>query len=254
MKTFENIPYKPFQSQYQLLDLYLPEGEGFPVFLYFHGGSLEGGDKGDHPFIPYLVSRGVAVVSANYRTYPYAHYPDFIEDAACAVAWTAQNIGAYGGSGKMFVGGSSAGGYLSMMLCFDKKYLGLHGMDPDSMAGWVFDAGQPTTHFNVLRERGADPRQLVCDQASPLYHVKENPNYPPMLVLLAEQDMENRREQTMLLLSTLSHFGCGEKAVLQVIPGSLHTEYNQWLDEKGESVFGALLLPFLQGGNMGKGL
>lgn len=80
-KSIENIPYSS-QNGPQLLDLYLPEGKNFPTLVYFHGGGLEGGDKQGHPFIPYLASRGIAVVSANYRMYPEARYPDFVQDAA----------------------------------------------------------------------------------------------------------------------------------------------------------------------------
>ena len=29
------------------LDAYLPEGKELPIIVYFHGGGLEGGDKGD---------------------------------------------------------------------------------------------------------------------------------------------------------------------------------------------------------------
>ena len=244
MKRISNIAYGSHPDN--LMDIYLPDSTPRAAMVYFHGGGLEGGDKQGHPFIPYLASRGIAVVSANYRMYPEARYPDFVQDAADAVAWTVRNVGSYGGDGRVFVGGSSAGGYLSMMLCFAEQYLGVHDIAPCRIAGWIFDAGQPTTHFRVLQERGADPRRLVCDQAAPLYHVGESFYDPPMLVLLAEQDMENRREQTLLLMSTLTHFGCGKKAELQVIPHSLHTEYNQWLDEKGESVFGAILFSFLK--------
>lgn len=155
-KSIENIPYSS-QNGPQLLDLYLPEGKNFPTLVYFHGGGLEGGDKQGHPFIPYLASRGIAVVSANYRMYPEARYPDFVQDAADAVAWTVRNVGSYGGDGRVFVGGSSAGGYLSMMLCFAEQYLGVHDIAPCRIAGWIFDAGQPTTHFRVLQERGPTP-------------------------------------------------------------------------------------------------
>ena len=46
-----------------------------------------------------------------------------------------------------------------MMLCFDKKYLGIHGIKPTDIAGFVHDAGQPTAHFNVLKSRRIDSRQ-----------------------------------------------------------------------------------------------
>ena len=65
-----------------------------------------------------------------------------------------------------------------MMLCFDKKYLSLHGIDSDSVKGYIFDAGQVTSHFNVLKEKGKDPRSVIVDKTAPLYYVTQNKNYP----------------------------------------------------------------------------
>ncbi len=43
MKKILDVCYSP--EHQQLLDIYLPDCESFPVFLYFHGGGLEAGDK-----------------------------------------------------------------------------------------------------------------------------------------------------------------------------------------------------------------
>ena len=49
--------------------------------------------------------------------------------AAAAVAWTLRHIGEYGGdSNKVFVSGMSAGGYLTMMVGMDSKWLAAHGV------------------------------------------------------------------------------------------------------------------------------
>ena len=109
MKTVLDMIYT---GSGQKLDLYLPDGEGFPVFVFFHGGGLKKGDKSSmEAAANYLTAHGVAVVSANYRMFPEAVYPDFIVDCADAVAWTKAHIGAYGGNCRIYVGGSSAGGY-----------------------------------------------------------------------------------------------------------------------------------------------
>jgi hypothetical protein len=191
-----------------------------------------------------MVSHGVAVVSANYRMYPSAKYPDFLEDAADAVAWVFENIGNYGKINGIYVGGSSAGGYISQMLCFDKRWLANHGMKPTDITGFVLDAGQPTCHFNVLRERGIDPRRVIIDDSAPMYHIGADEQYAPMLVIVSDQDMQNRYEQTMLMLSTLKHFGHTENVQLKVMNGR-HCAYVNAVDENGESVFGTLVLPFI---------
>ncbi|MBO5370702.1 MAG: alpha/beta hydrolase, partial [Clostridia bacterium] len=228
MKIFEDIQYSEFEET--KLDVYIPEKEQFPVFVYFHGGGLVNGDKKEG-FIEYLVKKGVCVVSAQYRMYPGAKYPDFIADAASAVAWTKNNISSYGTSEGIFVGGSSAGAYLSMMLCFDKKYLAKRGMSNADIAGYYHDAGQPTTHFNVMGERGEDTRRVVIDEAAPIYHISDKEVYPPMEIVVSDNDMANRYEQTMLLVSTLKHFGHDmDKIVLNIQKNSTHCSYVSRID------------------------
>ena len=170
MREITDIFYTKDRHPAQVLDLFLPEGEGFPVLGYFHGGGLEAGSRKDFRIMAeYLCAHGVAVASADYRMYPSAAYPEFLRDSAAAAAWVKKHIGEYGGNGRVYIGGTSAGGYISMMLCFDGRYLSPHFLAPTDFAGYVHDAGQPTVHFNVLRERGMDERRIVVDAAAPVY-------------------------------------------------------------------------------------
>lgn len=245
MRIIKNICYGEIEYASKKLDIYLPEKTEFSVFLYFHGGGLEGGDKSDgEQFATYLTDRNIAVVSANYRLYPEAVYPQFIRDAARAAAWTLKHMGDYGKCDKFYVGGSSAGGYLSMMLCFDEQYLLPYGIKPNDIAGYIHDAGQPTCHFNVLRERGIDTRRVIVDETAPLFHIGTQEAYAPMLFVISDNDMENRYEQTMLAVSTLHHFGHGNCS-LKVMHGD-HCQYVYEKDENGDSVFGKIIYEFLQ--------
>ncbi len=208
MRMIDSVPYLSDGNEMHLAKLYLPEQESFPVFIYFHGGGLvAGGRNASTEAMTYLAEHGVAVVSAEYRMYPDAKYPEFIEDCAAAVAWVKNNFSQYGNVEGIYVGGSSAGGYLSMMLCFDKKYLSAHGIDPLEISGWFHDAGQPTKHFNVLKYSGEDDRRVIVDETAPLYHIGTAERHSPMRFIVSDSDMENRYEQTMLVLSTMKHFG-----------------------------------------------
>lgn len=230
-----------------LLDLYLPDNDSFDLFMYMHGGGLEGGNKsGEECICNYLAENGIAAVSIDYRMYPTAKYPDFIEDGAAAAAWLKAHIGEYGNCKRIFIGGSSAGGYLSMMLCFDGRWLGAHGLNASDFGGFVHDAGQPTKHFNVLRELGIDTRRVIIDDASPLYHIGESESYPPMLFIVSDNDMTNRYEQTMLTVSTLKHFGHGEDKVKLEVRNGTHCHYVGAVDQNGKSVLGQLISDFIQ--------
>lgn len=225
------------------LDIYVPDA-CVSTFIYFHGGGLESGDKSDAAvFADVLAEKGIAVVSANYRMYPDAAYPDFIEDASAAVAWVYYNADLYGLSKKIFAGGSSAGGYLSMMLCFAPEFLKQKDVKTDDIAGYVFDAGQPTVHFNVLRERGLDCRRIIVDEAAPLYYVGTAANYPPMLIIVSDDDIACRYQQTEVLIASLENFGC-KNYELQVSHGK-HCDYVLKTDGEGKGVFGSMIAPFI---------
>lgn len=245
MRTLKDISYLPDGNPLHRLDLYLPEKPGFSTFCYFHGGGLTHGTKDVGQIMgKYLAEHGFGVVSADYRLMPDAAWPDFLLDAAEAVAWTRTHIAEYGGGRKLFVGGSSAGGYLSMMLQFDRRWLAAHGISPTEIAGFLHAAGQPTAHFAVLDARGIDPRRVIVDETSPLYHVGCDKFYSPMLILISEQDIQNRAEQTELLRSTLRHFEVPEKNVsFRLMPGR-HCAYIRALEENGDSVFGKLAKEF----------
>ena len=242
MKIIKDVIY----SDGLALDIYLPETKSFKALIYIHGGGLEAGSKEDAaPFAPYLAKRGIATFSVNYRMYPTARYPEFIEDCAKAVSWVKSNVKNYGECTEIFIGGSSAGGYISQLLCFDKRYLAAHGLAPTDFAGFILDAGQPTCHFNVLRERGIDGRRIIIDESAALYHVGTDEKYPPMFIIYSDNDMENRPEQTVLLVSTLKHFGHVDNVTVKMMHGK-HCEYINKMDEQGESVFGKLLYDYIK--------
>ena len=244
MKKIQDVLYGEHGNA-QSLSIYLPDSAPLAVFVYFHGGGLESGDKERHAdiFAPYLTERGIAVISANYRMYPNAEYPDFICDAASAVAFANRYMREELGCDKLYVGGSSAGGYLSMMLCFDGQYLANVGLDNSAIAGYFHDAGQPTAHFNVLKHSGVDSRRIIVDETAPLYYVGTEKEYPPMRFVVSDNDMKGRYEQTMLMLSTLSHFGY--QNFDHIVMHGKHCEYCTKLDENGESMLGKMIYDFV---------
>jgi acetyl esterase/lipase len=169
------------------LDIYYPAGTGnFATVVWFHGGGLEGGSKQ----IPAeLKNRGVAVVAVNYRLSPEAENPSYIVDAAEATAWVFRNIKNYGGDpGKIFVSGHSAGGYLALMVGFDKSYMAVYGVDADRIRGLIPVSGQTNTHYTIRRERGLPSGIPVIDRYAPINCVRKG--IPPTLLITGDRDLE----------------------------------------------------------------
>ncbi len=247
MRRIDNIDYVGHGHPEQVLDLYIPDAESFPVFVYFHGGGIEAGHKAGDYFFESLQKQGIAVISADYRMYPQAVYPEFIRDAASAVAWAKKHMGEYGNVTGIYVGGSSAGGYITQMLCFDKRFLAVHQIDADTLDGYVMDAGQPTVHFNVLRERGFDSRRVIIDEAAPIYHIVAGRDYPRMQVIVSEHDIPNRYAQTQLMLGTLEDMGADmSKIDYRFMKGNSHCQYINVQDEEGKFIFAEMIREFIQ--------
>lgn len=189
----ENIQYRSgdnlteYMEERCRLDLYYPaDTKSYPTVVWFHGGGIKAGNKS----IPArLKNQGIAVVAVNYRLSPKVKSPEYIEDAAAAVAWTVKNIESYGGDAEhIFVSGHSAGGYLTSMIGLDKKWLAAHGVDADSLAGLIPFSGHTITHFTVREERGIAGTQPLLDEMAPLYHIRKDS--PPMLLITGDRELE----------------------------------------------------------------
>lgn len=131
----------------QRLDVYTPTAAapagGWPVAVFFYGGTWNGGERGDYKFVgEALASRGIVTLIADYRVYPEVRYPAFVEDSAMAVAHALKEAARLGGNPRrVFVVGHSAGGYNAAMVALDARWLTAVGTSPDRLAGWVGLAG-----------------------------------------------------------------------------------------------------------------
>jgi acetyl esterase/lipase len=189
----ENISYysdshsDPYLQERCKLDLYYPKDKkDFATVVWFHGGGLKNGNKS---IAGRLKNQGIAVAAVNYRLYPKAKAPAYLEDTAASIAWVFKNIEKYGGSTeKIFVSGSSAGGYLTGMVGLDKRWLGAHGINADQIAGLIPLAGQMFTHFTIREERGIGKTQVMVDDLAPISHIRNDA--PPILFVTGDRTME----------------------------------------------------------------
>jgi len=248
MLTYLDIPYSARPDPRMCVDVYAPDASTCRATLvWLHGGGIESGDrKGVEELAASLCENGVAMVSAEYRMFPEAKFPEFLLDSAEAVRWTFDHAGGYGLSKNILLGGSSAGSYLTMMVCFDRQWLAAFDLTPEDISGYLFDAGQPTTHFNVLKYRSVDPRRVIVDEGAPLFHIQDARPDRPLLITVSDNDMPCRLEQNQLLCVTLRHFGYDmSKVELHVMKGYSHCGYTHAKDDTGRMVYGDLVNGFL---------
>ncbi|OYO27658.1 alpha/beta hydrolase [Janthinobacterium sp. PC23-8] len=138
-----DLSYGPLSRQ--KLDVYAPKHHAglAPVVVFFYGGNWNSGGRADYAFVGHaLASRGYVAVIADYRLYPQVHYPEILQDAARAVAWTSLEVRRYGGDpARLFVMGHSAGAYNAAMVALDASWLARHGMRQQDLRGWIGLAG-----------------------------------------------------------------------------------------------------------------
>ena len=186
------------------LDVYnaADAGAAKPIFVWFHGGGITGGDKKGMPTNIAAPKNGFVLISANYRLSPSIKAWLAIDDCAEAVAWAFKNAEKIGGDKtKIFIGGHSAGAYLSGMVAFAPKYLQKHEIKNTDLAGIILLSGQTTKHFRVRKDSGDTANSLipVIDELAILGNVQNK--ISPLCIIVGDRRLEwkCRVEENFLL-------------------------------------------------------
>ncbi len=256
VRVLVDVPYKTgdalsdYEKDRCKLDVYLPkDAKLFATLVWFHGGGLKNGDKDGRQLksdsvktahiARSLAATGIAVVSANYRLSPKATFPAYLQDAAAAVAWTRQNIAEHGGdTAKIFIGGHSAGGYLTLMLGMDDRYLSNAGVKLGDVAGFIPVSGQTMTHYTVREERGIAKNSITADEAAPVHFIRAET--PPFLVLYADRDMAARAEENAFFVALMRGVG-NERITGQMIRDRTHGSIASKIVDDGDPARIAIL-------------
>jgi acetyl esterase/lipase len=206
-------------GQEQKLDLYVPDGLSgglkpgrdpknlAPVLLFFYGGSWQSGSKDQYrAFGEAFASEGFVVAVADYRLYPQAKFPAFVEDGARAFRFLESHAAIYGGDPKrMFVSGHSAGAYNAIMLAADPRYLKAAGSDISHLRGAIGLAGPydflPLTDPALIAMFGGKDRK----ETQPIAFV-DGPR-PVMFLVSGTDDQTVGPRNTANMAARLRHFG-----------------------------------------------
>lgn len=204
------------------LDVYRPRGntDVAPTMVFFYGGAWKRGARRQYQFVGHrLAENGVLAIVADYRTWPRAGFPAFMDDAADAVAWAHAHAGEYGGDPRrLFLAGHSAGAQIAGLLGTDRRYLSAHGIQPAQLAGIIGLSGP--YDFNVGSKYAAifgPPSQWP--QAQVVNHV--DGDEPAFLLVHGSQDRVVEVRDSIQLAGLLH--AAGVSATLVLLPDAGHS-------------------------------
>ena len=178
----------------QRLDVYAPEhARDRPIIVFWYGGAWEKGKKSHYRFVGAALARaGYVAVLPDYRIYPEAKFPQFVDDGAAALSWVVSHAAQIGGDpNRIFLAGHSAGAHLAGMLAYDparltrvglpaglvRGFIGLSGpyaLDPNTdtyRAIFAAPYGLADWQPVLLARTGAPPALLIHGEADDVVYV-----------------------------------------------------------------------------------
>lgn len=244
----ETIPYVKSGSLNQVLNLYLPEqpsDKPLPLVIWIHGGAWMAGSQANPPVL-YLVPKGFAVASIQYRFSGEAIWPAQAYDCKAAIRFLRANSAKYNFDPDHFgVGGDSAGGHLA-------AFVGTSG-DVKEMEGDLGNAGVSSrvqavvdwfgpTDLTLMGQESAPNSMIQHDApnspesrllggpvqeerdlaktANPLTYIDKDD--PPFLIEHGDADQLVPHEQSVILAKALKD--AGVEVTMKTLPGARHED------------------------------
>jgi acetyl esterase/lipase len=169
-----------------------------------------------------MTPRGYAVVSVNYRLYPFGRFPGMIEDVKCAVRFLRAHATDYNLDPQHFAAiGASSGGHLAALLGTSDEKAGWdvgEYTEYSSRVQAVADMSGPTdltqkftnTDIALLILVAFGGEQIV--KGSPVTYV--TPDDPPFLIIHGDNDGVIPVEQSQLFYDSLIKAGVPAQLVI----------------------------------------
>jgi acetyl esterase/lipase len=213
----KNILYGDEPSQD--LDLYYPKplaqamkhqstiNTTYPMVVFVHGGSWESGNKEEYAFVGQsLAQAGYVTAVINYRKAPEHVYPDYVKDAAQAIAWSYDNAKRfYADPERLAVIGHSAGAFNAVAAVANEDFLAPYGIEPKDLSAVIGIAGPYSYDFRKFSSATAFGANATPDEVMPDRQIKGA--QPPYLLLTAEKDKIVHATNTLKMTEALQAAG-----------------------------------------------
>ncbi len=250
---FKDISYKTgiqlsaYEKERCKLDIYLPEKKAAaitPVLVFFHGGGLVEGDKAGEGWTDWsnyfgyrFLEKGIAVVMVNYRLSGQqgAKWPAYLQDGASAVKWTIENNAKYGLSNDaIFVGGFSAGAYITHMLSSSRQWYDEAGVDPGKIKGYIPVSGQTRGHATVAKDLQVAEDSLLQRYPAAMPLGKKDKQEKPVYIFVGGKEgktvLDNKAYYDQLVRSGSQHVFFYEQ------PGKDHLGIRDGMGDSGNEL------------------
>ena len=210
-RSFKDVAYATVNGKPIALDLYLPANvKTPPLVVYLHGGTWKDGDKTRYP--AFLVARGFAVASLDFRSTNEAPFPANVHDIKAGIRFLRAKAAEYGyRTDRIALMGASSGGHLAAEVGVTGGNAELEGKLGDYLAQSsrvqaivsYFGASNLTTILAQSTPAGLKVREPalvlllgalpdkvpeLAQLASPVFHVDKGD--PPLLLLHGDQDAQ----------------------------------------------------------------
>ncbi len=194
--------------------------DSYPMVVFVHGGSWESGSKDQYAFVGQsLAQAGYVTAVINYRKAPEHVYPDYVKDAAQAIAWSLDNAaGLHADPKRLAVIGHSAGAFNAVAAVANEDFLAPYGFKPTDIAAVIGIAGPYSYDFRKFSSRAAFAASATPDTVMPDRQIKGE--QPPYLLLTAEKDKVVHVTNTIKMTQALRD--AGVKVETGEIAGASH--------------------------------
>jgi acetyl esterase/lipase len=240
-RAFKDVVYATVGGKSLALDLYMPANvERPPLVVWVHGGAWTNGNKSQYP--TFLVDRGFAVASLDFRSTNEARFPANVHDIKAGIRFLRAKAEEYGyRSARIAIAGASSGGHLAALVGTTNGNKELEGTEGDYLnvssnvqaivsyfgaSNLTTILGQSTPDGLAIRAPalqrlfGAPPDKApeLAQLASPVFQVDSTD--PPLYLLHGDNDLQMPVNQALELQSVYQQAGL--RVQLMILHGVGH--------------------------------